>query len=1016
MLQLDQMLKHQNERFLAAVQAYPQVLEQVRGNASLGAQLNRLWIASDFAADVCCTSPWIIADLLQTGDLFVDYANWERQLPDFVRRLPPELVSGDPLAALRQQLRYFRKREMLRIIWRDVNSGAALMNTCGNLSMLADVCVAFAIEQLTPVCQKAHGIPLDESGDEQQLIVLAMGKYGADELNMSSDIDLIFAFPENGETTVTAELKEAAPQAQVTSIQQYFCKLGQLLINTLDSMTADGFVFRVDLRQRPYGSTGALALPVDAMEEYYQSQGRDWERFAMIKVRAVTGQPAAAGRLLGILRAFSYRRYLDFATIDSLRGLKAQIEQQVRRKGMSANIKLGAGGIREIEFIVQVLQLIYGGKHPHLQQPRLLDALAELVLQHCMTPADAEALRTSYLFLRKLEHAIQALQDKQTHNYPSDEFSEYRIALSLGMKDVHELRTTLQNIRATVAGHFADLIAEPKTGARAIVDPDLTFIWQGSLDRERAMEVLERKGFKPPTEVLEALDAYRTSRQILAMDPASRDRMNRFIPVLLARLAQEPDPVLGFNRVIVFVQAVAQRTIYLVLLLENPLALTQLINLCSASPWVVEQLSRHPALLDELLRPMSQPPARVELQDMLRQQLLRVASLEIDEQLNSLQYFKQEQMLTVAAAELSGTMPLMKVSDYLTWLAEVIVSHVLGLAWQQLVDKYGFPCNTSGQSGEMDFIVIAYGKLGGIELNYGSDLDLVFMHAGDAEKETTGGTKGLVLNSGAFYVKLGQKILALLSTQTITGKLYEIDVRLRPSGASGVLVSSQESFRRYQQENAWTWEHQALIRARVIAGSSGLADAFTEIRAEVLGTKREPVALAHDIVSMRQRMRKELGSKNPAATFHPKQDAGGLVDIEFIVQYLVLNHAWHCPQLLEFSDNMRLLDVIAAQNILPREAAQKLQQIYIEYRIRLHRLALQKGTSLLAATDYNDERQTVVAIWDSLFLASPPANHSSGKQPADTVLPDAPALNNSLSDNSPTDKFPPDSRGPAGAA
>jgi glutamate-ammonia-ligase adenylyltransferase len=1006
MQQLASMLKHQNERFLAAMQVYPQILEQISDNAHLHAELEKVWIASDFAADICCTTPWIFADLLRSGDLFLDYASWEMQLPAFVKRLPPELTNIDPLAALRQQLRYFRKREMLRIIWRDVNGSAELMDTCSDLSMLADVCMAFAIEQLTPVCQKAHGIPFDENGEQQQLIVLAMGKYGADELNMSSDIDLIFAFPENGETTVTTALKETAPQAQVTSIQQYFCKLGQLLINTLDSMTGDGFVFRVDMRLRPYGSTGALALPVDAMEEYYQSQGRDWERFAMIKVRAVTGQPAAAGRLLGILRAFSYRRYLDFATIASLRALKAQIEQQVRRKGMGANIKLGAGGIREIEFIVQVLQLIYGGKHPHLQQRRLLDALNELVQQECISAADADALRTSYLFLRKLEHAIQALQDKQTHNYPSDEFSEYRIALSLGMKDVQELRTALQQIRATVAGHFADLIAEPQTGKRAAVDPDLTYIWQGSLDRDRALEVLERKGFKPAEEVLQALDTYRTSRQVLAMEPASRERMNRFMPLLLARLTQEPDPALGFSRVLMFVQAVAQRTIYLVLLIENPLAFTQLINLCTASPWVVEQLSRHPALLDELLRPLSQPPARGELQDMLRQQLLRVASLEIDEQLNSLQYFKQEQVLTVAAAELSGTMLLMKVSDYLTWLAEVIVSYVLNLAWEQLIAKDGVPCNTAGENGEMDFIVIAYGKLGGIELNYGSDLDLVFMHAGHAEKETTGGADGLVLNSSAFYVKLGQKILALLNTQTVAGKLYDIDMRLRPSGASGALVSSQESFRRYQQEHAWTWEHQALVRARVIAGPAKLADAFMTIRMEVLSKQRDPATLSHDIVSMRQRMRKELGSKNPAASFHPKQDTGGLVDIEFIVQYLVLNHAWHCPPLLQFSDNMRLLDVAAAQNILPREAAEKLQQVYIEYRTRLHRLALQKVSYLLAAGDYGDERQAVIAIWDSLF----PGN------PADNRLPDNPLPNSSSRNNSPSNNSSPDKKEPSGAA
>jgi glutamate-ammonia-ligase adenylyltransferase len=354
-----------------------------------------------------------------------------------------------------------------------------------------------------------------------------------------------------------------------------------------------------------------------------------------------------------------------------------------------------------------------------------------------------------------------------------------------------------------------------------------------------------------------------------------------------------------------------------------------------------------------------------------------VASNEIDEHLHSLQYFKQEQVLTVAAAELSSTMPLMKISDYLTWLAEVILCDVLELAWQQLITKYGFPYNAADQSGEMDFIVIAYGKLGGIELNYGSDLDLVFMHDGHAEKETTGGVNGLALNSSAFYVQLGQKILALLNTQTFTGKLYEIDMRLRPSGASGTLVSSKASFSRYQKQDAWTWEHQALVRARVIGGSNTLAAEFATIRTEVLGKQRDPAALSNDIVTMRQRMRKELGSKNRTASFHLKQDAGGLVDIEFIVQYLVLNHAWHCPQLLEFSDNMRLLDVAKAHNILPPENAETLQQVYIEYRIRLHRLALEKGSYLLPITDYEKERAAVITIWNNLFAATV-QEHSPG--------------------------------------
>jgi glutamate-ammonia-ligase adenylyltransferase len=698
----------------------------------------------------------------------------------------------------------------------------------------------------------------------------------------------------------------------------------------------------------------------------------------MIKVRAVSGEPARIAKLLGILRAFSYRRYLDFATIESLRDLKRQIEQQVRRKGMHDNIKLGNGGIREVEFIVQVLQLIYGGMHRHLQAPSILTALNGLVLEQCVPAEDAAMLRTSYLFLRRLEHAVQALDDKQTHLYPQEPLAELRVALSLGYATVEALRAEFARVRAIVAENFADTIAA-EDAAAAAPDTGMAALWQGTLDADKAQRALAALGYKQPEEVLRALDTWRKSRLFLALEKNGRERIDRFLPLLLGRLAREQDPDLGFHRVFAFVQAVAQRTAYLVLLLENPLALNQLITLCTASPWVAELLSRYPVLLDELLRPLSRPPEKPELQDLLRQQLLRVAHDALEEQLASLQSFKQEQMLTVAAAELAGTMPLMKVSDYLTWLAETVVEHVLELAWEQLTVRYGLPFNSKGESGTRDFIVIGYGKLGGIELNYGSDLDLVFMHDGHAELQTTGGTAGSV-HSSAFYVQLGQKLLSLLGTHTLTGKLYEIDLRLRPSGASGALVSSESAFLRYQHEAAWTWEHQALVRARVVAGSAALAQDFARIRREVLGKPRDRLKLAQDIVNMRLRMRRELGSRKPGDTFQLKQDAGGLVDIEFIVQYLVLAHAHAQPALLEWTDNMRLLDTAAVCGVLDARDAAVLQNTYIEYRTLLHRLALDKASYQLTAASLAAQRQQVTAIWDALFTNAVATN--AGGPPA----------------------------------
>ncbi|MGA0805569.1 MAG: bifunctional [glutamate--ammonia ligase]-adenylyl-L-tyrosine phosphorylase/[glutamate--ammonia-ligase] adenylyltransferase [Pseudohongiellaceae bacterium] len=967
------MLQRHAADFSRALESLPALAQRLVQEPQLEEQLQRLWLASDYLAEVCCNSTVLLQDLLDCGELARDYGDWlDHAAAVIARLLPPAEPGTDPQERLKRGLRLLRKREMLRILWRDNSGRADLFTTCRDLSCLADACVKLALRELTPKLQQLHGKPLDAAGNEQELIVLAMGKYGAFELNLSSDIDLIFVYPENGETSVSPEWHGLYPLARSCTVQQYFCKLGQQLINVLDSVTSDGYVFRVDMRLRPYGGSGALALAVDAMEEYYLSQGRDWERFAMIKARAVTGGKAAVQELMAMLRAFTYRRYMDFSTIDSLRDLKRQIEQQVRRKGMHDNLKLGRGGIREIEFCVQVLQLIYGGRHRHLQQASLMGAMQGLVQEQCFPADDAAKLQRCYVLLRRAEHAAQALQDKQTHDYPQDAFSQYRMARSLGFADVAALRAALDEVRDSVAAIFARIIAAAPASAAQHDDSELQQLWQNSMDRDRATALLQQRGFKDPAAVLKALDTYHGSRQFLSLDAMSRARMDRFMPLLLARLARESEPDLGFSRVFSFVQAVSRRTAYIVLLLENPVALSQLILLCTASPWLTEQLSRYPVLLDELLRPLSSPPSRAELTDRLRQALLRASTENLDEQLVTIQNFKQEQMLVVAAAELSGTLPLMKVSDSLTWVAETVLERVLDMAWHVLVQRYGLPLNSAGESGGRDFIIIGYGKLGGIELNYGSDLDLVFLHDGHADLETTGGANGARTNSSAFYVQLGQKILSLLNTHTVSGRLYEIDLRLRPSGASGALVTTPEAFTRYQHENAWTWEHQALIRARVVVGVDALAQRFESIRREILGSARDQRQLAQDIVSMRAKMRQQLGSRPAAGVFHLKHDAGGLVDIEFIVQYLVLAHAHAQPLLLQWSDNMRLLDRVAETSILPGDDAHALQQAYIEYRSLLHKRALDNVDDHLPADAFMAQRANVTRIWQSLFAGIMP--------------------------------------------
>lgn len=977
--------QQQRTLFQDTLNANPELARYLRANPIKQVELERLWLGSDYVFELCRNEPQLLLDLLQSGDIERVYKDWDARINHFVGKLAYE--HSVVLERLKKELRQFRKREYLRILWRDLNDKAQLLETTRELSLLADCCIRYALKVLAPEVQRQHGLPLDSEGREQDLIVLAMGKYGAYELNLSSDIDLIFAFPEDGETTVTPELQEKYPRVQSCTIRHYFAKLGQLLTQALDTVTADGFVFRVDLRLRPYGSHGALALSVDAMEEYYLAQGRDWERFAMIKARAVTGAFYAVAPLMQALRSFTYRRYLDFAAIAALRELKAQIEQQVRRKGLQDNIKLGNGGIREIEFVVQVLQLIFGGRRASVRQNALLDAMAALVQEKLLPEADAKVLADAYRFLRKLEHAVQGLRDKQTHLYPQDPLDELRCAYVLGFSSAQALREKLEEVRNAVALLFGQLIAEPQAQQNVQEDVELQQVWQGVLDAERAQQILEARGFKNAQSLLDVLKRYREGRQFLMLDRTSRQRMDLFMPRLLQRLQQEANPDFAFERVFPFVQAVTQRTAYLVLLMESQVALNQLIKLCVLSPWVQELLCRYPVLLDELLRPLDKPPAREELQDLLQRQLLRIGENAVEEQLSAIQLFKQEQVLAVAASDLSGTLPLMKVSDALSWVAETVLKALLAMAWRQLVARYGTPINADGSTGEAEFVIIAYGKLGGIELNYGSDLDLVFVHDADLDQDTTGGGDGRRINSAAFYVQLAQKILSLLNTSTFSGKLYEIDLRLRPSGSSGALVSSVEAFRQYQEQQAWTWEHQALVRARVVAGSERLAQRFEAIRAVALQQHRDAEQLAQDIVSMRHKMRQQLGSKPGANKFKLKQDAGGLVDIEFIVQYLVLRHGKEHPTLLRWPDNMRLLDEAAAAGVLTAEDAHALQSIYIEYRSLLHRRALENANYELDGKAYAEQRAKVAEIWNKLFAGVEPRELRHGPSQEEHATP-----------------------------
>lgn len=929
---------------------------------------DRVCANSDFVAEQVCRDPRMLLDLADSGLL-------ERSLaPEELRgQIAEAALAAGSEDELGRNLRRQRARQQVRIIWRDLTRQADLGETCRDLSALADASIDAAYDWLHPRHCQQFDTPIGRrSGQPQHMIVLGMGKLGAGELNLSSDIDLIFAYPEGGETEGVKRPLDN---------QEFFIRLGQRLIKALDPVTVDGFVFRVDMRLRPYGSSGSLVFSFNALEQYYQDQGRDWERYAMIKARVVAGDQEQGAELLRMLKPFVYRRYLDFSAIEALRTMKQLIQQEVRRKGMSDNIKLGAGGIREVEFIAQAFQLIHGGRDLSLQQRPLLPVLATLEGQGYMPAKAAAELRDGYVFLRYVEHAIQAIADRQTQMLPEDTRDRARVANMLGFPDWSAFHERLTYWRGRIDWHFRQVIADPDEDSEqedTVVGGEWFGMWEDSLDPETATRQLQDAGFSDPVAALKRLTDLRNGSQVRLMQRIGRERLDGFIPRLLAQTIEHADPDLVLERVLPLVEAVARRSAYLVLLTENPGALGRLLSLCAASPWIAEQIARYPLLLDELLNEgrLFNPPQAPELVAELRERLTRIPEDDLEQQMEALRHFKLAHGLRVAASEISGGLPLMKVSDYLTWLAEAILEQVLALAWRHTVARHGTPLRPDGSPCEPGFIIVGYGKVGGIELGHGSDLDLVFIHDGDPNADTDGAKP---IDGAQFFTRLGQRIIHLLTAQTNSGQLYEVDMRLRPSGASGLLVSSLGAFARYQESEAWTWEHQALVRARVLVGDAQVGQGFEQVRADILGRQREPEALRREVSEMRAKMRDNLGTRvtaagtaanafDPAQAFDLKQDAGGIVDIEFMVQYAALAWSREHPVLLRYTDNIRILEGLEQVALIPQADASLLREAYKAYRSAAHRQALQKQAGTVPGDQFRQERQEVMRIWRELGL------------------------------------------------
>jgi len=920
-----------------------------RLDVTVNDDLFQLLALSDFAARVAGQQPEWLQGAMAAGQFETPL-----DLETFGQQLDEAVAAAEDLEALQRSLRRLRNQVQLQQIWRHCLRRAPLEETMATLSGVADRLIHGSLCRLEQWATERDDLPVGRhSGEPQHLCVLALGKLGAQELNLSSDVDLILVYDEPG------------ANARGITCQQLFTRLAQQLVQTLDALTVDGFVFRVDLRLRPFGGSGPLTMAGDAFEAYYASHGRDWERYALQKARPCAGDRALGERLLETLQPFVYRRYLDFGALEALRDMKARL---VAQRLDPDDLKLGPGGIRDVEFAVQLRQLIWAGREPALRTPRLLDAMPALVDAGHLEANAADRLGAAYRFLRDAEHSLQAQADEQTQTLPDSALARSRLALSLGFDDFEAFADALGHHRDYVARHFGELLADAAAEgpSATAADSDGSRLWhaaeqlvaQGGFDEF----VSPWDRFDDPRAAAEALSGLIAARDRSEVGAESRHRLDRLMPQLLERLLARPDRDQSLTRVVPVMRAVLRRSAYLALLYENPQALEELLGLVAASQWLAGELARRPAFFDALLSPSEDAlPSRADLVEELTRDLsLRAPDGTLEPAMDVLRDFKEQHVFAVALAELRGQLSLMHVSDYLTWLAEAVLEQALTLAWQDCADR--FP--EFAEPGH--FVVVGFGKLGGIELGPGSDLDIVFMH-------------DLPASAAQFLHRLVRRLLHILTVPTYLGTLYEVDMRLRPSGNAGTLVTRLDAFRNYELDRAWVWEHQALVRARPVAGDPRLAERFQAVRREVLAQPRDRAALAADVLRMRRRISahhgtgtaadEALGEPGQSLAREPdlKRGSGGIVDIEFLVQYLVLAWAERYPQLTEYSDNMRILDQVAAVGLLPEDAVRRLQDAYLALRAEWHRSVLDLPDDSRASALLDTHRHCVADVWQLAF-------------------------------------------------
>jgi glutamate-ammonia-ligase adenylyltransferase len=866
-------------------------------------------------------------------------------------------TASDDVGGIKSRLRQFRSRSLVHILWREISGQDGVWDSLQALSDLANSLVSASMEYADRTLSDRFGQPVNHDGGPVGAVVLAMGKLGGDELNFSSDIDLIFLYTGEGETGGPKKL----------SAHEYFSRYARLVVALLDEVTADGFVYRVDTRLRPFGDSGPPVVSFAALENYLLQHGRSWERYAYIKARMISLSVSEAvidELQTNIIDPFVYRRYLDYGVFESLRDMKTLIETEVRKRELANNIKLGPGGIREIEFIVQSLQLVRGGADRELRCRSLRQALLRLGHARGLGTESVSVLKDAYEFLRRFENGVQAIRDQQTHDVPVDPVDRARISLVMGYDDWGSLRSDLQRHRDNVTRQFSQVAfrGDEKPASAKAAD-FLLSLWTKSATEEEWQVELERAGYEDAGHLARAVAGFAAEPVQRQIGVAAQRRLVRFIPSLLNILKNQKKPGVVGERVLSVITNVVRRSAYVALLNENPPVLERLVDLCAESEYLAAEIARYPILLDELLDPRiySAQISTASMREDLDERLQQVGEADSERKIEVLAQFQRTNLFRIAVADIAGDLPIMKVSDGLTELAQIVLAEALDVAWSDLSAMHGEPqFETGGAVNKAGFAVIAYGKLGGIELSYGSDLDLVFLHNSRGNEQQTGGARPL--DNTLFFGRLVRRLVHFLTAQTGSGALYEVDTRLRPSGHSGLLVVSTDGFEKYQEENAWTWEHQALLRSRPVAGSTEVACEFERIRADTLKNRVKRDSLLKDVLSMRQKMRANLDKSTPDQ-FDLKQGEGGIGDVEFLVQYLVLRNANREPELFHFTDNIRQLDALHASGVLQADDVLRLQDTYRTYRLCSHRLTLDGKPSLVDVDRFMSEREFVGLIW-----------------------------------------------------